>query len=188
MIISKEYKFEAAHRVKNCASTRCSKNIHGHSFRILVQLHSNALDKGDMVVDFGLLKATIGEFIDWFDHSLIVWTEDEELLDVARTVNERIVALGINSTAENLSKIFFMACHTFIEKTIFCNGETNVSVQSVRVHETATGYAECTLLDIHTRDWKQLKKISFPHVLQSHELLKVLRDDYDSGIVNPKEL
>lgn len=186
MIIRKEYKFEAAHRVKNCTSTRCSKNIHGHSFRVEVKLHSNFLDDGDMVIDFGLLKETIGEFIDWFDHALLVWTEDDNVLGSSRLINERVVMMGVNSTAENLSKIFFMACSNIINNTVYCNGETNVSVYSVRVHETATGYAECEYADIASKDWAQLKKLTFPHVIMTHPLKQVVRGEVNW--VNPKEI
>lgn len=186
MIIRKKYKFEAAHIVRNCASTRCSRNIHGHSFIVEVFLHSQFLDEGDMVIDFGLLKETIGELIDWFDHSLMVWIEDENTLALAHTCNERSVYLPYNSTAENLSKLLFMCSDRIISHTLFQNGEIGVSVKAVRVHETATGYAECSYGDIGKSDWKKLPKLHFSHVEKDHTLLRVINDK--ERWENPKEI
>ncbi|WP_238353640.1 6-pyruvoyl trahydropterin synthase family protein [Pseudomonas proteolytica] len=70
MLIRKLFKFESAHIVRNCTSRRCSRSLHGHSYKIEVLLEAYALDHGQMVYDFGLLKGTVGNFIDGFDHAV----------------------------------------------------------------------------------------------------------------------
>jgi len=44
LIIRKLFKFENAHIVRECSTLRCSKNIHGHSYKVEVLLESNYLD------------------------------------------------------------------------------------------------------------------------------------------------
>jgi len=176
MIIRKKYKFEAAHIVLNCASSRCSKNIHGHSFIVEAKITSTNLDDGDMIVDFGLLKDLFGEFVDWFDHSMLVWQSDTTTLSTAMMSNERTVVLPCNTTAENLSKIFFMGFSLLLENTTFSNGEDNVHMFSVKVHETATGYAECFDHDIKDDDWDNFKShFKAIHVATDNHTYDVLK-------------
>ncbi len=59
MIIRKLFKFENAHIVRECSTLRCSRNLHGHSYKVEVLLESNYLDNGQMVYDFGLTKLYI---------------------------------------------------------------------------------------------------------------------------------
>ncbi|MDH5465499.1 MAG: 6-carboxytetrahydropterin synthase, partial [Thiovulaceae bacterium] len=59
MIIRKLFKFENAHVVRGCSSSRCRSSIHGHSYKVELLLESNFLDHGQMVYDFGLTKQSI---------------------------------------------------------------------------------------------------------------------------------
>jgi len=178
MKIRKQYKFEASHRVMNCASTRCSQNIHGHSFIVEVILESGTLDNGDMVMDFGLLKPTVGKLFDWLDHSIMVWSHDDDVMALANTINERVVYMPFNTTAENLSKMFFMCISNILSQTEFKNGETDVTVHAVRVHETATGYAECNDSDIQVTDWKKVNQLDFAHVDPKDAILRVINEEW----------
>ncbi len=72
------FKFENAHIVRECSTLRCSKNIHGHSYKVEVLLESNYLDNGQMVYDFGLTKIYIKEIIDSFDHAITLWSRDDK--------------------------------------------------------------------------------------------------------------
>ena len=56
MIIRKLFKFENAHIVRGCSSTRCRSSIHGHSYKVELLFESDFLDDGHMVYDFGLMK------------------------------------------------------------------------------------------------------------------------------------
>jgi 6-pyruvoyltetrahydropterin/6-carboxytetrahydropterin synthase len=142
MKIRKLYRIESAHIVKNAVSRRCSMNIHGHSGVIEVFLKSAFLDNAGMVYDFGAFKDTIGSFIDMFDHSVHIFSEDKGRLDFFKATNERYIILPFNPTAENYCLFFKEAVNQILEASDFNNGELNVSCCGVRYHETSTGYAE----------------------------------------------
>lgn len=167
MIIRKMYKFEAAHIVRNCASKRCSKSIHGHSYLVEFLLKSEQLDAGGMVLDFGLLKANLGDFADSFDHALMVWHDDAVMLDAAYHTSDRVVASPYNMTAENMAKVFYMGAEGIIAAAQFQNGEGNVTVESVIVHETATGYAQAFAEDIHEKDRERMQQLQFTPAIQA---------------------
>lgn len=76
MQIRKLFKGEGAHIVRNCSTNRCKKSIHGHSFQIEIFLTSDKLDNGGMIVDFSLIKKSIGQWIDSFDHCMLLWRND----------------------------------------------------------------------------------------------------------------
>ncbi|QCT94096.1 6-carboxytetrahydropterin synthase [Caminibacter mediatlanticus TB-2] len=144
MIIRKLFKFENAHIVRNCTSRRCSKSIHGHSYRVEIKLQSNFLDNGEMVYDFGLMKTTIKTLIDSFDHAITLWSKDnKEYIEWAKKFSERYIILPVNPSAEQFSRVFFLIVDRVLECMEFKNGEKDIKVYSVVVHETDTGYAEC---------------------------------------------
>ncbi len=77
MLIRKLFKFESAHIVRDCSTRRCSRSLHGHSYKIELLLEAHALDQGQMVYDFGLLKQGPRELIDAFDHAVTLWANDD---------------------------------------------------------------------------------------------------------------
>ena len=144
MIIRKLFKFENAHIVRNCTSRRCSRSIHGHSYKVEIKLSSNYLDNGEMVYDFGLMKVTIKDLIDSFDHAITLWSKDDkEYIEYAKKFSERWITLPVNPSAEQFSRVFFLIIDRVLELMEFNNGEREVKVHSIVVHETDTGYAEC---------------------------------------------
>ena len=150
MIIRKLFKFENAHIVRNCTSRRCSRSTHRHSYKAEIKLPPNFLDNGEMVYDFGLTKGVIKEIIDSFDHTITLWDGDtKRYIKYAQDFSERWVILPVNPTAEQFSRVFFLICEKIMELMEFNNGEKNVKIASVIVHETDTGYAECFYEDAH---------------------------------------
>ncbi len=144
MIIRKLFKFENAHIVRNCTSRRCSRSIHGHSYKVEVKLKSDFLDNGQMVYDFGLMKLYIKDLIDSFDHAITLWSKDnKEYIEFARKFSERWVELPVNPSAEQFSRVFFLMIDRVLSLMEFKNGEKEVKLHSITVHETDTGYAEC---------------------------------------------
>jgi len=144
VIIRKLFKFENAHIVRNCTSRRCSRSMHGHSYKVEVKLESNYLDNGEMIYDFGLMKVTIKDLIDSFDHAITLWSKDDkEYIEYAKKFSERWIILPVNPSAEQFSRVFFLIIDRVLELMEFNNGEKDVKLHSVTVHETDTGYAEC---------------------------------------------
>jgi len=153
MIIRKLYKFENAHIVRNCTSRRCSRSIHGHSYKVEVKLSSNYLDNGGMVYDFGLMKLSIKEIIDSFDHAITIWNKDDkEYIKYAKKFSERWIELPVNPSAEQFSRVFFLIIDRILECMEFKNGEREIKLHSIIVHETDTGYAECFREDAYNFD------------------------------------
>ena len=149
MIIRKKFSFEGAHIVRNCSSDRCSHSIHGHSYIVEVFFTSNGLDNGGMVMDFGLMKGPIKSFIDSFDHAYSLWNkEEQEYKEFMKKQSERWIEMPVSPSAEMYSLMFFFVIDKIILQTVFNNGEKQVRLHSVRVHETATGYAESFAEDL----------------------------------------
>ena len=138
-----------AHIVRNCTSDRCSRSIHGHSYKVELILQANALDNGQMVYDFGLLKSHIKELIDSFDHAITFWDKDNpDYIRACQAFSARWVSLPVSPSAEQFSRVIFFWADKVLTNTTTQNGEADVSVYSVIVHETDTGYAQCFREDV----------------------------------------
>ncbi len=143
MLIRKLFKFENAHIVRGCTSDRCKYSIHGHSYKIEVLFESNYLDYGQMVYDFGLIKLSIKELIDSFDHSTTIWDKDDkEYVDMIKKHSLRWVALPVSPSAEQFCRVIFLMIDRLLKLTQMSNGEKEVNLHSIIVHETDTGYAK----------------------------------------------
>jgi len=151
MLIRKLFKFENAHIVRNCTTKRCSENIHGHSYKIEVLLESNYLDNGGMVYDFGLTKLYIKELIDSFDHGITLWAgDDREYIKAMQKYSNRWIVLPVSPSAEQFARVIYLMVERVLECTNMCNGEKEVKLHSIIVHETETGYAQGFKSDAHS--------------------------------------
>ena len=193
MIIRKVFSFENAHIVRFCSSKRCKSSIHGHSYRVEVLLESKYLDNAGMVYDFGLLKGYVGQIIDSFDHAITLFNKDDEnyIKDIKK-YSARWVSLPVNVSAENFCRVFFVLIDTFLKQTKMINGEQGVSLQSIIVHETQTGYAQGFKEDAYS---EILPKISLDEI----EFSKAIQDEWSDInfyeklkrkeiFINPKEI
>ena len=148
MLIRKLFKFEGAHIVRNCSSHRCRENIHGHSYIVEVFITSDKLDRGYMVMDFVLLDK-VKELVDSFDHTYSLWQEEsDELKTFIYKYNRRVAEIPVSPSAEGYALLFLYLIDKILQNTEHKNGEGNVQLSSVRVHETATGYAEAFREDL----------------------------------------
>jgi len=152
MLIRKQFKFEMAHVVRNAWSQRCSKNIHGHSYLVEILFKGSSLDKGQMLVDFGIIKKYLNDFIDSFDHSLCLWesVESEEVINFMKKHFERVIVMPVNSSAEMQAKLFYDFTNkilSYLKNQFPEYVNESVEVYSVRVHETTTGWAEANYND-----------------------------------------
>jgi 6-pyruvoyltetrahydropterin/6-carboxytetrahydropterin synthase len=151
MIIRKLFKFENAHIVRDCSTRRCSENIHGHSYKVEVLLESNYLDHGQMVYDFGLMKLYIKELIDSFDHGITLWSEDDTAyLEAMKKHSSRWIELPVSPSAEQFARVIYLMVERVLASTQMQNGEREVKLQSIIVHETDTGYAQAFKEDAHS--------------------------------------
>ncbi|TKI68706.1 6-carboxytetrahydropterin synthase [Sulfurimonas crateris] len=169
MIIRKLFKFENAHIVRGCSSVKCRSSLHGHSYQVELLFESNFLDNGQMVYDFGLMKQNMKDIIDCFDHSIAIWSGDEEkyIADM-QLHSDRWVLLPVSPSAEQFSRVIFVFIDKLLSLTTTINGEREVKLHSVIVHETATGYAQAFREDAYSQNMGEidLNEIEFSHEIQ----------------------
>ena len=148
MLIRKLFRFENAHIVRGCSTRRCSHSIHGHSYKVELLLEAHALDHGQMVYDFGLLKHGPRTLIDAFDHAVAIWSgDDPDYIAACQRFSERWVRIPVSPSAEQFSRLIFVLIDRLLDITDMWNGEADVHLYSVIVHETETGYAQCFRAD-----------------------------------------
>jgi len=140
--VTKEFGFEAAHALYNYDG-ECS-NIHGHSYRLFVTVKGEPISapghpKNGMVVDFSVLKDIVNRWIvEPLDHSFMVYAESPQG-DISRSlagkgVGMKIVECHFPPTCE-------MLLADFAERI---RGELpeGISLEALRLYETASSYAE----------------------------------------------
>ena len=130
--------------MRGCSTRRCSHSIHGHSYKVELLLEALALDHGQMAYDFGLLKHGPRALIDAFDHAVALWSgENPDYIAACQRFSERWILIPVSPSAEQLSRLLFVVIDRLLDLNEMRNGEADVRLHSVIVHETETGYAQC---------------------------------------------
>lgn len=164
MIIRKLFKFENAHIVRGCSSVKCSRSIHGHSYKVELLFESNFLDNGQMVYDFGLMKQNMKDLVESFDHAIALWSgDDASYVESMKAHSHRWIELPVSPSAEQFSRVIFVIIDKLLKLTDGVNGEKEVKLNSVIVHETDTGYAQGFYEDAYSEAMGiiELEKIVF---------------------------
>lgn len=188
MIIRKRFRVESSHVVRNCTSERCSHSHHGHSAVIDVFFEGRQLDNAQMLMDFGLMKGTIKEWIDSMDHCALICTKDDpEYVEFFKKFNDRYILIPFNPSAEMLSIFIMHYINRILDNTQFNNGEDRVRCVNVEYNETVTGMARCDEMDenINWRDeWEE--EIVFSEGVKK-DWSQSLKDFIETGkyIINP---
>jgi len=131
--VESEFSFDSAHFLKDHPG-KC-RYIHGHRWRVLVELKSRNLEDG-MVVDFSDLKQTLKVLEEEFDHTLIIENGSVSLdLSVAMLGEGfRMKEVEFRPTAENMASYFYYR----IMKSLF---GTPIKMSKVTVYETPNNKA-----------------------------------------------
>lgn len=137
--LTKEFSFEAAHALGGYDGP--CREIHGHSYRLFVTIKGTPSTdpmnpKQGMVMDFGVLKKIVNEeIISRFDHALVLRsTADEGLRRVLAEQFDNVVTVEYQPTCENMLDDF---AHRLMKRL-----PEGVTLHSLRLHETASSYAE----------------------------------------------
>jgi 6-pyruvoyltetrahydropterin/6-carboxytetrahydropterin synthase len=137
--VTKEFNFEMAHALLNYDGP--CRNIHGHSYRLLVTLSGTPLNnpenpKNGMVIDFSDLKSIVRkEIVDVFDHSLVISKlYNSEKADIITRVFENTIIVDYQPTCENLVSDFAGRIARLLPE--------KVNLHSLKLYETATSFAE----------------------------------------------
>lgn len=139
--LTKEFAFESAHALAGYDG-KC-REIHGHSYRLFVTVAGTPSERGDdpkrgMVMDFGELKRIVGrEIVDRLDHSFVL-RRTEENERIAATLAgggfRNAILVDYQPTCENMLCDFAARLRKALPE--------GVRLHSLRLHETATSYAE----------------------------------------------
>ena len=134
MKIAKEFRWEMGHRLPDHFG-QC-KNIHGHSYKMLVEFDGE-MNKDEMIIDYYDVEKIINPLIEKLDHSFMVNKNDKVVLEFLEKMNSKKVIVDFNSTAENI-------CSYLLSEIKKCSLPSNISSIRVRVYETQFDYAEET--------------------------------------------
>jgi 6-pyruvoyltetrahydropterin/6-carboxytetrahydropterin synthase len=140
MEITKIFRFEASHSVKDAYTGRCDRmrgGLHGHSYVLELTLEGGPRSDG-MVIDFSLVKEKYNHIIDAFDHSFIVNSDDKVMVKLAPYISSRFIFFPHNPTAENMAQYFF----DYISKNLRLEF-SGIILSEITVWETVTGKATC---------------------------------------------
>lgn len=137
--LTKEFNFEMAHALLNYDGA--CKHIHGHSYKLSVTVLARPnIDKSSpklgMVMDFGDLKTIVNRLIvKPLDHAFVINSDTpEEFYNVDSQLFQRLVKVDYQPTCENM-------VIDFSEK-IMSNLPDGIELFSIKLHETATSFAE----------------------------------------------
>ncbi len=137
--LTKEFSFEAAHALGGYDGP--CREIHGHSYRLFVTIKGRpSTDPQDpkqgMVMDFGVLKKIVNEeIISQLDHALVLRsTADEGLRRLLSEQFDNLILVDYQPTCENMLEDF--------ARRIMARLPEGVTLHSLRLHETASSYAE----------------------------------------------
>ena len=138
--LTKEFSFEMAHTLDGYDGP--CREIHGHSYRLFVTVKGRPKDdpsdsKCGMVIDFGDLKRIVAEqIVGRYDHALVMRRTESSagLVEVLRSRYSKLEVTDYQPTCENMVADF--------AARIAARLPEGVTLHSVRLHETATSFAE----------------------------------------------
>jgi len=138
--VVKCFEFEAAHRLIETCTEKC-KRIHGHTYKLEVELSAEELGPDQMVCDFTKLNQFVKEgIIEEFDHVLIEKAPKRVIKEIGdcfvyetdKRMNRTKVFLKEQPTAEYMCKLFFDVLTV----------SYSLPVTRIRLWETSNSYAE----------------------------------------------
>lgn len=130
--------FDAAHRVMNHES-KC-KLLHGHRYVIEASFAADSLDKIGRVIDFGVIRDRLTNWIDTnWDHNTILWEKDKDLGGaIEGQIAQKIFYLPSNPTAENMAEYLL----NVVCKKLF--PEDGLKCTRIRLYETPNCFADAS--------------------------------------------
>ncbi len=131
VLVSKEFTFDAAHKLENYDG-KC-KYLHGHTYRVIFGL-SGYCDERGIVIDFGEIKE--------------IWKREIEPYLDHQYLNESLPPM--NTTAENMAVWIFEKMSEILHREEMKEKYEGARVEFIRLYETPTSYAEAR------REWMEL--------------------------------
>jgi 6-pyruvoyltetrahydropterin/6-carboxytetrahydropterin synthase len=138
MKIAKEFRWEMGHRLP--FHNGLCKNVHGHSYQMVIELEGNVNTNG-MIIDFYDLGAIIDPIIEKYDHAFLCWEKDKIVKDFLIKHKMKRVFVDYHSTVENICEDFTNIIGGKLKKLQF----KNIQTLAVKIFETPNSYAEKTI-------------------------------------------
>jgi queuosine biosynthesis protein QueD len=140
--VTREYSFCAAHRLEG--HPKCGR-LHGHNYRVEVEVQSINLSPAGMVIDFQDLDAIVKAYIDKVDHRYLVSVENSNAHDPYYLAAEKtegrsedvFLLATLRSTAESIAADI----SGYVQASLQFSGFRFVYVAEVRVWETPKSMA-----------------------------------------------
>lgn len=134
---TRRIEFDAGHRVIG-HELKC-KYLHGHRYALEITARAKQLDDLGRVVDFGMLKSVVKEWIDRnFDHNVILHKGDQKLGDyITSHTGQEVYFMDANPTAENI------AIHLKKDIIPMLFTKNSFEVVRVRLYETPNCFVDC---------------------------------------------
>lgn len=124
---------------------------HGHTRKVEFVIEADTLDENEMVCDFKIIKAALGEWLDSFDHAMCMNTSDPAYSDFKERYGKRVIGFeNQDPTTELLAKtIFDHAQKALADYSAHPEARyplrDGVRLVSIKVWETTSSWAEYTL-------------------------------------------
>lgn len=131
--IAKEFKWEMSHRL-TFHKGPC-KNIHGHTYRLLVEI-AGIPDENGMVMDYYDLESVVNPLIIKLDHSFLCDENDNIMLDFLKANDFKYYVIPPATTAENMARYLLDYLLPYFQKF------SNLTTLRIRFQETEDVYAE----------------------------------------------
>jgi len=142
--ICKSFEIESGHILSKHPG-KC-RFPHGHSRRIDIILRAATLDPNDMVCDFKAVKQSLQPFLDSWDHALAINTDDPNHGFYQKSHGDRVISFPhTDPTTEVMARTIFDEVKRSLahaNRTGAFAIPTSVKVESVRVTETSSSWAE----------------------------------------------
>ena len=120
VLLTKKFRFEAAHFLPKMPEGHKCKRMHGHSFRLEVNLLGETDPETGLLIDFGDVKKIVKPYVEMLDHWCINDVGEREDSDLLR-----------NPTSENVAQWFFETLNPLLPE-----------LNSIVIHETCTARCE----------------------------------------------
>ena len=138
--VTKSFGFETGHALYGYDGL--CKNVHGHSYKLHVTVVGRPIDdqnhvKNGMVIDFKDLKTIVkSEVVDVFDHATVFNknTPHVELAKILSDSGHKVLLVDYQPTSEKMVIDF---AHRIASRL-----PVHIKLHNLRLHETATAYAE----------------------------------------------
>ena len=137
--IAKDFRWEMAHRLPK--HTGGCQNVHGHSYRMWIELAGEPRETG-MVLDYFDLKKMVDPLVAEIDHAFLCDRSDTLIVSFLESSGLKAVYVDFPTTAENLAKWFFERLKATFRLSDDGSSVKHLRELRVRIQETERTYAE----------------------------------------------